>query len=1176
MFPNFNPSILQSHPMKAHLFFLLSIVLFYFSGFISAQTDFTSRLVNPSFETGNYNGWTWTGRTGGWTTVNNDGDATKHGTFIGGYWNSTIADVECFQTITGLPVGFYQVQALATISTGRTTNQRLFANNQSVLYASPSHPAYTAANVALMTTNESLTFAGHAESTAENGPFLPMRVLVHITDGTLRTGFKFSGRASAQGFQFNHTTRADAGFFKFDHFTLTEVSDVATLQSISLSGGMFNEAFSPGRFHYTVTIPEGITTVTPVVVPAVMGVAITGVHPVTLNQGSGSSTITVTALNGTTQRIYTIQYQSALPTTGAQQDKLYRDHFPLGHVALLESPLKRAMDLNGQHLLKYNVDRLLAPYRKEAGLPAKTVSYPNWIQLDGHIGGHYLSAMAIHFAATGDTVFQRIMNYMVDELRACQVANTTQFPLWGKGYVGGVPSSANVWSNFRNGNLTPFNNAWVPWYNLHKTYAGLRDAWLYGNNALAKQAFLEFCDWGMAITSQLTDAQMESMLQIEHGGMNEIFADAFQMTGNNQYLLAAQRFSHRFLLNSMAGGVDNLDNLHANTQIPKVIGFQRIAEVSKDPAYQRASRFFWQSVIANRTLSSGGNSRRELFPPLSSSIELIQDIEGPESCNTHNMMKLAGNLFRISPHAELADYYERALFNHILSTQHPQHGGYVYFTPARPQHYRVYSAPNQAMWCCVGTGMENHGKYGEFIYTHRQDSLFVNLFIASHLTWKEKGVELIQTTQFPEEDKTKITVKADAPVKFCMNIRSPYWVKEGALVIKVNGVVWNEGSVPASYIAIDRIWSEGDVVEIHLPMHIRIESIPRVPQYVAFMYGPILLGAKTDTSDLVGLVADDSRWGHIASGPQRPLDQAPILISERDSIAANIVKVEGEKLQFRIKNVLVAPKDTALVLKPFYQIHDARYMMYWLTLTRNQYQSYLDSLSVVEQAEMALELRTVDRVATGEQQPEVDHKMVTSNSFSGIHMNEYWRDARNGGFFSYEMQTANQNNLSLWVRYWGNEVGSRSFNILVDEQIVATENIVGKWNRNEFVAVEYPIPNALVEGKPMITVKFQGINANNMAGGVFFLRLLKPALPASTPSLHDSASGVYVQGSEGKLWVGGMKSPSSIWVYDYSGRIVHQQQTSNADLWIPMQFKGVFIVSVQNSEGVSRFKTWVP
>ena len=406
------------------------------------------------------------------------------------------------------------------------------------------------------------------------------------------------------------------------------------------------------------------------------------------------------------------------------QDKLYPNTFPLSDVTLLNGPFKHARDLNIQTLLKYDVDRLLAPYRKEAGLTPKGESYENWIGLDGHVGGHYLSAMAINYAATGNAECKKRLDYMIAELKACQDANTKNHPEWGEGYVGGVPDSKGVWSKIKAGDVSIIWKYWVPWYNVHKMYAGLRDAWLYTGNKEAKRIFIKFCDWAINVTSGLSDIKMEEMLGNEHGGMNEVFADAYQMTGDQKYLIAAKRFSHKMLLDAMAANTDNLDNKHANTQVPKVVGFERIAELSHDNNYGKAGSFFWETVTANRSLAFGGNSRREIFPSAAACSDYVNDVEGPESCNSYNMLKLTEDLFRVNPLAKYADFYERTLFNHILSSQHPEHGGYVYFTSARPRHYRVYSTPNEGMWCCVGSGMENHGKYGQFIYTHSKDSLF--------------------------------------------------------------------------------------------------------------------------------------------------------------------------------------------------------------------------------------------------------------------------------------------------------------------------------------------------------------------------------------------------------------------------------------------------------------------
>jgi DUF1680 family protein len=770
------------------------------------------------------------------------------------------------------------------------------------------------------------------------------------------------------------------------------------------------------------------------------------------------------------------------------QEKLYPNEFPLGDVILLDGHFKHARDLNIEVLLKYDVDRLLAPYRKQAGLPKKVECYPNWAGLDGHVGGHYLSAMAMNYAATSNKECKQRMEYMLKELKECQEANAVNNSDWGVGYVGGFPNSKNLWSAFKKGDFGIYNSSWAPFYNLHKMYAGLRDAWLYGGNEEAKTMFLKFCDWGINLTAALSDEQMQKMLNVEHGGMNEMFADAYQITGGEKYLTAAKRYSHRQLLDPLSEGIDNLDNKHANTQIPKFVGFERIAELGHDEKYDKAARYFWETVTKNRSLAFGGNSRREHFPSVSSCIDFVNVNDGPESCNSYNMLKLTEDLFRVHPSAKYVDYYERTLYNHILSTQHPEHGGYVYFTPARPRHYRVYSAPNKAMWCCVGTGMENHGKYNQFIYTHSNDSLFLNLYIASELNWKEKGVKIKQETNFPFEEQTKLTI-IEGSSSFKLMVRYPGWVNKGALKITVNGKDVNYTALPSSYVSIDRKWGKGDIVQIMLPMHNTIEHMPNIPEYIAFMHGPILLGAKTGTEDLKGLIADDGRWGQYAGGTYLPVDKAPILIEDDiQNIADKLESVKDKPLNFKLNVKMINPME--LTLEPFNQIHDARYMMYWLALTNEGYQAYVDSLANMEKEKLAIEKRTIDFVVTGEQQPETDHAIQKEHSGTGNNLNEFWRDARGGGYFSYEMATNSETNLSLFVRYWGAEWGNRKFDIYIDDEKLVTEDNTGKWNQTMFKDIVYPIPDSMVKGKSHVRVKFQSL-PRTTAGAVYFVRLLR-------------------------------------------------------------------------------------
>lgn len=783
---------------------------------------------------------------------------------------------------------------------------------------------------------------------------------------------------------------------------------------------------------------------------------------------------------------------SIAPALGVvAQDKLYKDEFPLGDITLLDGPLKHARDLNVQVLLKYDCDRMLAPYRKEAGLQPRKPSYPNWDGLDGHVGGHYLSALAIN-AATGNEECRKRMEYMISELQLVLDANNQRPEAWCHNYIGGVPNSAKMWTAFSKGDFGPYFGTWAPFYNIHKMYAGLRDAWLYCGNEQAKNLFLKFCDWAVDITRDLNDEQMEKMLGNEHGGMNEVLADAYAITGEQKYLDCARRFSHRMLLVPLENGKDCLDNMHANTQIPKVIGYQRIAELAHDVQYHNASEYFWEIVTRQRSLALGGNSRREHFPTKENCIDYINDIDGPESCNTYNMLKLTEDLNRVKPNGMYGDFYETAMFNHILSAQHPQHGGYVYFTSARPRHYRNYSAPNEAMWCCVGTGMEDHGKYGQFVWTHdkgvkaEDDALYVNLFVASELNWKDRKMVIRQQTAFPYAETSVVEV-AKGKGTFILKVRKPSWCEN----FTVKGVGFDADSYEENgFVCMKRKWKKGDQVKISMPMHAYIKPMINVPQYVAIMYGPILLGMKTGTEDMRSLIADDSRFGQYAGGKKLALDEAPILLPKHlDDIAKNLKPVPGKPLHFKLATHMENTIDGEL--QPFFEIHDSRYIMYWLALGENDYKAYMQKLADEEKARQALEARTVDKVNPGEQQPETDHRMETDDSNKGNTEGIFFRDAKDGHYFSYLMQTKGETNLSLQLKFWGqDEWRTSEFDIYVNDKLLCSVNNSHRWRTTQFKTVDYAIPSEFVKGKKEIRVKFVA-HKGKQVGQIYGVRLVK-------------------------------------------------------------------------------------
>ncbi|MFT2010549.1 glycoside hydrolase family 127 protein [Pontibacter sp. 13R65] len=775
-----------------------------------------------------------------------------------------------------------------------------------------------------------------------------------------------------------------------------------------------------------------------------------------------------------------------IPVVGlSQQAKL--QSFPLAAVQLLDSPFKQAQQTDQSYILALEPDRLLAPYLREAGIPPKAESYGNWENtgLDGHIGGHYLTALSLMYASTGDKELLRRLQYMVDQLEACQQKN-------GNGYLGGVPGGKAMWQEIAKGNIQAesfsLNKKWVPWYNIHKIYAGLRDAYLFAGNAKAKEMLIRLSDWSLNLTANLTDEQMQDMLWSEHGGMNEVFADVAEITGDKKYLQLAQRFSHAAILKPLIAHEDKLTGLHANTQIPKVIGYQRVAEVGGEPQWSDAPAFFWKEVVGNRTVSIGGNSVREHFHPANDFSSMLESKEGPETCNTYNMLKLSKQLYLTSASTEYIDYYERALYNHILSSQHPEKGGFVYFTPMRPRHYRVYSQPDQGFWCCVGSGLENHSKYGELIYAHNNKDIFVNLFIPSTLNWEERGLSLTQSTRFPFEEKSQLTLNLKKAQQFALHIRRPAWVKAGEFKVLVNNKPVKVNAGTAAYMIVDRKWKSGDVVSVSLPMETKAKYLPDNSPWVSFVHGPIVLAAVTEKTDLTGLWADGSRMGHIANGPSYAIDEAPVLVSATGNVVAGLQPVTGKPLTFTASSLIFPDKYKHVELVPFFQVHDARYMLYWPVSTPDQLQARNQRLREEEEKRFALEKITIDQVAPGEQQPESDHNYRGDKTESGVKQDRHFRRA--SGWFSYDLKDPGGEAQKLRITYSGKDKG-RSFDIFVNEKLLQTVNLNGTIGEG-FYEVDYAISSAIKKAAKhgLLTVKFAA-HPGSSTGEIYQVRLLK-------------------------------------------------------------------------------------
>ena len=692
------------------------------------------------------------------------------------------------------------------------------------------------------------------------------------------------------------------------------------------------------------------------------------------------------------------------------------ESFSVNDVTLTKSAFKHAEDMDIRYLLAIDPDRLLAPYLKEAGLEPKAENYTNWENtgLDGHIGGHYLSALSYMYASTGHPEIKGRLDYFISELKRCADAS-------GDGYLSGVVNGRRVWKEISEGDIRAssfgLNDGWVPLYNIHKIFAGLRDAYLLYGSEDCREMFIGLTDWMYRLTANLTDEQLQGMLSSEHGGLNEVFADAAAISGDKRFMDLAKRFSHKKVLEPLLNGEDRLTGMHANTQIPKVIGYKRIADLEGYSDWDKAAKYFWETVVDNRSITIGGNSVREHFHPADDFSSMLESEQGPETCNTYNMLRLTKMLYETSADTHYMDYYERAVYNHILSTVNPIQGGFVYFTPMRSGHYRVYSQPQTSFWCCVGSGMENHARYGEMIYSHKgDDELFVNLFIPSVLNWGKTTVE--QANDFPAEEATTLTINPEKARKFTVSIRIPEWTD--GMTVTVNGKdakAVNEGG----FMKITRKWSAGDKVEVALPMSLRAVPLPDDSDNYSFMYGPVVLAAEIGRQEQLGMYADDSRGGHIAAGKQLPLQDMPVIVGNADEVLSNITKVEGKPLTFHLAGTAPARYANGMTLVPFSTLHECRYMVYWPVYTEEQWKDRLAQQEKEEKERIALERITSDKVTCGEQQPESDHFVKMENSANGDHNGRHWRMARRNGWFSYMMRTRGDDVRSIRIICTGRE-----------------------------------------------------------------------------------------------------------------------------------------------------------
>ncbi len=793
--------------------------------------------------------------------------------------------------------------------------------------------------------------------------------------------------------------------------------------------------------------------------------------------------------------------------SGFEQALLQARPLDIRHVRLTGGPLKRAQDLDAEYLLKLEPDKMMAGYRLRAGLEAKAQGYGGWDsvtgkQLTGHIAGHYLSAVSLMYAATGDVRFKERADYLVKEMKEVQDKR-------GNGYLGALTDNQGTdgevlfqqvaQGNIRSGGFD-LNGMWSPWYTLHKTYAGLRDAWRYTGNKTALEVECRFAAWAEGIVSKLSDSQVQRMLNTEFGGMNEIFADLYGDTGDPRRLALSYKFEHRSFIDPLQRHQDNLAGKHGNTQVPKLIGSADRFAYTGDAADILAAGFFWDRVVQHHSFATGGHGQEEYFGEPD---KLSDRVDGrtAETCNVYNMLKLTRRLFALRPDAHYADFQERALFNHILASIDPNDGRTCYMVPVGRGVQHEYQEMFGSFTCCVGSGMESHALHGDGIYYESAESrdgkarkLWVNLYAPSTADWTAAGAKLAMDTDFPEGESAKLTVTLETPQEFTLALRRPWWVGEG-FTIKVNGEAVEdattqtppageagrprgnrrgvEPSLPpcGSYVELKRTWKSGDIVELTLPKTLRLEPLPDNPRRVAILWGPLVLAGD------LGPEVQRRR------SPRAESPRVPVFVAAERPVAEWLKPVPGKSGQFRTDGV---GRESDVDFVPFYRLHRRTYGVYWDLFTPAEWEKRAAEIAAERERQRKLEAATVAFVQPGEMQPERDFHYQGEDSSPDRVMGRPCRRGRN--WFSFDVPVEPARPMALVVTYHSDEWRKRTFDVLVDGQRVG-EQAVEKGGPVQFFDVEYALPAELVKDKQKVTVRFQATGGNEIAA-VFGIRMI--------------------------------------------------------------------------------------
>ena len=746
---------------------------------------------------------------------------------------------------------------------------------------------------------------------------------------------------------------------------------------------------------------------------------------------------------------------------------------PLSAVRLGGGPLGHARQLDAKYLLELEPDRMLSYFRQRAGLESKAKPYGGWDgggrNITGHVAGHYLSAVSLMWAATGDPRFKQRADYMVKELKEVQDKH-------GDGYLCAMEGGRECFDAVARGDIRSggfdLNGLWAPWYVLHKMYAGLRDAYRYTDNRTALEIEVEFAQWAERVLSKLTNTQIQQMLNTEFGGMNEAMADLYADTGQRRWLELSRRFEHRAVVEPLKRQQDILPGKHANTQVPKLVGSADRYVYAGDPDDLAAARFFWDQVVNHHSFATGGHGRNEYFAEPDALSDRV-DGRTAETCNVYNMLKLTRRLFAIAPEVRYAEFHERALFNHILASMDPQDGRTCYMVPVGRGVRHEYSNMFGSFTCCVGTGMESHALHGDGIYYESGDRLWVNLYVPSTAEWKAAGVNLTMETDFPEGESATLKLKLKAPKQFTLAMRRPGWAAEG-FSVKVNGKAVEQLPEPGSYVELNRTWHSGDEVALTLPKALRLEPLPDNPRRAAIMWGPLVLAGDLGPENQKELKRDTLTWQL----------KVPVFVAAERPVAEWLKPVPDKPGQFRTEGV---GRDEDVDFMPFYRLHRRTYAVYWDLFTPAQWAQKKAQYAAVEQRHRRLEAATVAFAQPGEMQPERDFNYQGEDSRPVRVMGRAGR--RGKKWFSFDLPVEPQHPMALVVTYNHDEWRKRTFEILIDGKLLK-EQTVQRRGPQRFFDVEYPMPAEMVKGKTKVTVRFRATGGNEIAA-VFGIRMIR-------------------------------------------------------------------------------------